>query len=136
MGVVITGQYVQGLSMEMTHELSGVSIVTDPPLDNGGQGASFSPTDLIATGLGSCMMSIVAIQAKKDNIDLKGMSVRVEKHMSADLPRRIVKLDVDLTFPASLPQDYRLKYIAAAENCPVIHSLEKSMAISKNYHYR
>lgn len=135
MGVKITGKFVGGLAMSMTHDLSQTKLLTDPPLDNGGEGKSFSPTDLVATALGSCMMSVMAIQARKDNIDLMGMACTVEKHMSADLPRRIVQLDVVITMPKSLSLDARKKLEEIGNACPVIQSIHPSLILNKSYRY-
>ena len=124
-----------GLAMAMTHDLSQTSIVTDPPLDNGGQGKSFSPTDLVATAVASCMMSVMAIYGKKERHDLAGMAVTVEKHMSADLPRRISQLDVVLKMPVGLTNEQRLSLEKIGNNCPVIQSLHPSIILNKTYVY-
>lgn len=135
MGVKISGSYVSGLTMRMTHELSGKTLDTDPPLDNGGAGLSFSPTDLVATALGSCMMSVMAIFAKRENIDLTGMACAVEKHMSTDLPRRIARLDVTITMPRALKPDLREALEKIGNSCPVIQSLNGALQIEKIYRY-
>jgi putative redox protein len=135
MGVKISGAYFGGLATSMTHDLSGVSVVTDPPLDNGGEGKSFSPTDLVATAVGSCMMSVMAIYAKKEHLDLTGMLCSVEKHMSADLPRRISRLDVVLNMPKGLAKDQRECLEKIGNACPVIQSIHPSMELNKSYIY-
>ena len=135
MGVKISGKFISGLSMSMEHELSGTQVITDPPLDNGGEGKSFSPTDLVATGLGSCMMSVMAIHAKKRSISLSGMSCHVEKHMSADLPRRISRLDVRIIMPKNLRQSDRVELEHIGDTCPVIQSLHPDILIDKTYVY-
>lgn len=135
MGVKISGKFQGGLSMKLTHELSGTTLITDPPRDNGGEGTSFSPTDLVATGLGSCMMSVMAIAAKKEGWDLTGMSCAVEKHMSVDLPRRITGLDVQIDLPAGLAPDVRARLEVIGNTCPVIQSLHPAIMINKNYRY-
>ena len=123
MGVMIEGQYKGGLEMEMTHLPSGSRVQTDPPVDNGGTGSAFSPTDLFATALGSCMMSVLALQAKKENWNLSGMKISVEKIMTSALPRRIDELKVELTLPATLSPDRREKARQVAESCPVALSI-------------
>src|SRR5437773_5237907 len=100
------------------HGPSGATIVTDAPVDNMGKGRSFSPTDLVATALGSCMLTIMGIVAKRDGIPLDGASVRVEKHM-AEAPRRISALPVVFHMPAGLGADARRKLETAALTCPV-----------------
>lgn len=135
MGVKISGKYMGGLAMAMTHDLSKTTVMTDPPLDNGGEGKSFSPTDLVATALGSCMMSVMTLQARKENIDLSGMTCHVEKHMSTDLPRRIVRLDVVISMPKSLSADVRQKLEDIGNNCPVIQSIHPAILLNKTYRY-
>ncbi len=129
MGVKIDGKLVSGLSMSMVHQPSGRSLDTDPPVDNGGEGKSFSPTDLVATAYGSCMMSIVALMAKREGVDLSGMTVHVEKHMSTDTPRRISGLDVQLYLPTTLNEATREKYINAAKQCPVAKSIHPEINV-------
>ncbi len=135
MGVQISGAYLEGLTMRMKHDLSGTTLLTDPPLDNGGQAKSFSPTDLVATALGACMMSVMAIAARKDAIDLAGMSCQVEKHMSTDLPRRIACLEVVITMPRHLHQDQRQALESVGNRCPVIQSLSRDIKIETIYQY-
>ena len=93
-------------------------------MDNHGKGESFSPTDLVATALGTCMTTLMGIRAAEMKLALDGFQVRVVKHMSAS-PRRIAKLEVVLTAPAGLDasEEQRLKLEHAAETCPVRLSL-------------
>jgi putative redox protein len=135
MGVKISGKFIGGLAMEMTHELSNTRLQTDPPLDNGGEGKSFSPTDLVATAMGSCMMSVMAIYAKKQGIDLKGMACHVEKHMSQDLPRRISALDAIIIMPKHLSELQRKELEHIGNTCPVIQSLSSAVKLNKTYRY-
>jgi len=135
MGVKISGMFKGGLAMAMTHDLSNTVVMTDPPLDNGGEGKSFSPTDLVATALGACMMSVMAIHAKKQQIDLNGMTCCVEKHMSPDLPRRISGLDVVITMPTSLAPAQRATLEHIGNTCPVIMSLHPDIKLTKIYKY-
>jgi len=115
--------YQGDLRTHAVHGPSQTELITDAPVDNQGRGESFSPTDLVATALGTCMATIMGIVAKRKGIDLRGMIIRVEKHMSADLPRRIVRLPV--TVEAPLPADHpdRALLEASALGCPVFHSL-------------
>jgi uncharacterized OsmC-like protein len=135
MGVKISGQYESGLSMKMTHDMSGVAIRTDPPLDNGGKGESFSPSDLVATATASCMMSVMAIAARKSGLDLSGMKCSVEKHMSSDLPRRIIRLDIEIALPSHLNIDARRDLEHIGNTCPVIQSINPAIALNKIYRY-
>ena len=135
MAVKITGVFKGGLSMAMTHDMSKTTVFTDPPLDNGGEGKSFSPTDLVATALGSCMMSVMAIYAKKHGIDLNGMACAVEKHMSVDLPRRISGLEAVITMPKSLNPEQRSALELIGSACPVIMSIHPEIKLTKTYKY-
>lgn len=135
MGVKISGKFLGGLNTKMTHLLSNESIITDPPLDNGGEGKSFSPTDLLATAAGSCVMTIMAIYAKKHNINLAGMSCDVEKHMSKVPPRRISQIDIDIYMPKSIPLAQRDTLESVGNSCPVLLSLGPDIVVRKQYRY-
>ena len=86
--VKIDATYDGNLRCTATHTKSGATLLTDAPTDNNGKGESFSPTDLLATSMLSCVMTIIAIRAEKRGIDVNGMKGSVEKHMAAN-PRRI-----------------------------------------------
>ena len=135
MGVKIWGEFLGGLNTAMTHELSGTKIVTDPPLDNGGEGKSFSPTDLLATAAGSCVMTIIAIYAKKHSIQLRGMLCEVEKHMTQEPPRRVAAIDIKVFMPSSLSPDLRETLEKVGNTCPVLLSLGSQVQVSKSYNY-
>jgi putative redox protein len=122
MAVEITGRVTGKLKTEMTHGPSGVASRTAAPVDNQGDGSSFSPTDLVAAALASCMVTTMAIVAERDGVDFSGVTFRVEKHMSGD-PRRIARLPVEIHLPASLPPAEREKLERAAHTCPVHRSL-------------
>jgi putative redox protein len=121
--IEITVDYQGGLRCQATHGPSQTQIITDAPVDNHGRGESFSPTDMVATALGTCMATIMGIIAERKGLDLVGMKVTVEKHMSADTPRRIARLPVVITVP--LPADHADRKLleAGALGCPVHHSL-------------
>ena len=129
--VEVTIDYTGNLHCDATHGPSHSKISTDAPTDNKGKGESFSPTDLVATALGTCMSTILAMAAEEHGLNVKGMKVKVEKEMSKDAPRRIVGLpsEVHIPLPASTPQRALLEN--AALNCPVHKSLppeiERSM---------
>jgi putative redox protein len=120
-------EYRGGLECTATHGPSGAALTTDAPVDNHGKGESFSPTDLTATSLGVCMMTVMGIAAEKRGVELKGTTVRVRKHMTTDPPRRIAKLEVefDLPLPKDHPDRETLEY--TARNCPVMLSLHPSI---------
>lgn len=123
MAVSITVDYEGGLRCRATHGPSQNQFVTDAPVDNHGKGESFSPTDLVATALATCMATVMNIKAQQKGYDLVGMKVSVEKHMSEDSPRRIVRLPIILEIP--LPEDHPDRKIleATALACPVHHSV-------------
>lgn len=122
MAVEITGRYVGHLKVELTHELSGTVLTTAAPKDNQGDGSSFSPTDLLATSLGSCMLTLIAIVGTREGLDLDGLRFRLEKHMKSD-PRRVGSVPVTIWMPAGLTPDQRRKLENAALTCPVHKSL-------------
>lgn len=123
MAVTFTTTYLGDLRTQITHGPSGTVIETDAPVDNHGKGERFSPTDLVAASLGSCMLTIMGIVAKRDGIDISGTAVAVEKHMTTELPRRIAKIVVAFTMPATVASEHRAKLERAAHTCPVALSL-------------
>lgn len=118
-----SARYAGHLRTEATHTASGTTIHTDAPTDNHGRGEAFSPTDLVSTALGSCMMTIMGIMAERHNWDLVGSSYAVQKHMSAEAPRRIAQIDVTFSLPANLAPADRTLLERAAHTCPVSLSL-------------
>ena len=118
-----TARYAGHLRTEATHTASGNLIQTDAPVDNHGRGEAFSPTDLVSTALGSCMMTVMGIVAERHQWDLVGSSFAVVKHMSTEAPRRIAQIDVTFTLPASLAPTERTILERAAHTCPVGLSL-------------
>ncbi len=123
MAVSISVDYEGGLRCKTTHGPSQNQFFTDAPVDNHGKGESFSPTDLVATALATCMATVIGIKAQQKGYDLPGMKVSVEKHMSEDSPRRIVRLPLTIEIP--LPADHpdRKLLEATALGCPVHHSV-------------
>src|SRR5687767_1181223 len=99
MGVDIDIVYERSLGCRATHRPSGTALVTDAPLDNGGRGAAFSPTDLVATALGSCVLTTMAIVAERNGLDIAGARAHVVKEMVAQPVRRIGGLRTVVTFP-------------------------------------
>lgn len=90
--------YLGELRTENEHLQSGNKVITDAPLDNQGKGEYFSPTDMLATALGSCILTIMGIRARDNGIDIEGTEVNVTKIMASD-PRRVAEVTVDFTFP-------------------------------------
>ncbi len=121
--VKVSSIYEGGLRCRATHGPSDTTIVTDAPVDNHGKGESFSPTDLVATALGACMMTIMGIVAERHGLDLTGMTAETEKVMTAQPLRRVASLKTRLTIP--LPADHPQRQLLeqAAHTCPVHKSL-------------
>ena len=126
--VQIDGRYEGQLRCRVEHEPSGNTLDTDAPKDNEGRGESFSPTDLVATALGSCMVTIMGIYAKRHDLDLEGTRFRVQKSMNAD-PRRIGKLEVEILVPHDPGEKHRAALERAALSCPVHRSLHPDIEI-------
>lgn len=120
--------YKGELRTEATHLYSQSVVETDAPLDNQGLAQRFSPTDLVATALGSCMMTIMGIKARDMQIDLTGTKIEILKHMKSE-PRRIGAVDVTFTLPAGLQLDDKQRTILqnAALTCPVAKSLDPAI---------
>ena len=116
------------------HMPSGKKVMSDAPVDNQGRGESFSPTDLVATALGTCIVTIMGIIADQREIDLKGLRLVVQKGMSADLPRRIIRLELQIHVPVSVSHPDRKVLEDAAQNCPVQHSIHPGIEV--NIHWR
>lgn len=117
------------------HGPSGQQVQTDAPLDNQGKGECFSPTDLVASALGTCMATIMGIVAGRHGLDLKGMLVEVEKEMTRETPRRIGRLAVQIhvPLPPTCPQREMLE--RAALTCPVHHSLHPDIEKPVRFHW-
>lgn len=133
--VAIDILYEGNLRCRATHGPSGAVIATDAPKDNQGKGEAFSPTDLVATAAATCMTTIMGIVAKRDGLHLEGASVRVEKEMSAQPPRRIARLVMIFTMPAGIPLAARAKLEQAAHFCPVALSLHPDSKIEATFTY-
>ncbi|TWT89376.1 OsmC family protein [Neorhodopirellula pilleata] len=125
MSVELTALYNGKLHCTATHGPSGKTLTTDAPVDNGGSGSAFSPTDLVATALGTCVLTILGLVAQRHELDLAGTTVHVTKEMVQTPIRRIGSLVTTVTFPSGLRLDaaMRARLQAAAEHCPVHQSL-------------
>jgi len=121
--VSIKLEYEGDLHCKATHGPSGTALATDAPTDNQGRGESFSPTDLVATALGSCMLTVMGIQARTLGIDISGTTATVTKEMTTAPPRRIQRLTVTIHVPRPVSADNRIKLERAAHTCPVHQSL-------------
>lgn len=123
----MTGYYSGGLRTQDTHLKSGNVIITDAPPDNNGKGEAFSPTDLVCAALSSCMMTIMAMAAEKEGIDLTGLKSDIVKIMSAN-PRKIAEIQITFTHPDLKATDVqKLKLERAGRTCPVALSLAEGL---------
>lgn len=131
-----TIQYEGNLRCNATHVQSNSLIETDAPTDNRGKGERFSPTDLVCTALATCMITTMAMKATDMGIELKDTILEVQKHMASE-PRRIAKIDVACTFPATLQLEEKDKIILqrVGDNCPVIKSLHPDVVINASYQW-
>ncbi len=138
MAVEITAVYEGKLRCVATHGPSLAKIATDAPVDNGGSGAEFSPTDLVATALGTCVLTTMGLVAARHEIDLTGTSVKVQKVMTQQPVRRIASLVTEVFVPASAVADsnMRSRLEAAALKCPVHASLHPDIDASITFHYQ
>lgn len=134
MSVTIYGKYVGGKKVELMHEPSGSVIVTEAPRDNGGEGKSFSPTDLVVAALGSCILTTIALVAERSGMNIDGMHLQAEKNMHTD-PRRIGHLPVRIHLPKSLLNHERQKLERAGLACPVHRSLSPDVQALINFVY-
>tara|TARA_B100000941_G_scaffold286728_1_gene260774 strand:+ start:345 stop:749 length:405 start_codon:yes stop_codon:yes gene_type:complete len=118
--------YQGDLRTEAVHIQSGNVIVTDAPIDNNGKGDAFAPSDLVATSVASCMLTIMGIVAKRDNINIDGTTAEVEKTMSSS-PRMIESITIKLFFKSKLSDKEKKKLERAANTCPVEASLNEKI---------
>jgi putative redox protein len=126
--------YEGNLRCNATHLQSGTLIETDAPTDNKGKGERFSPTDLVCTALGTCMITTMAIRSAEIGVELDGTIVNFKKYMQA-APRRISKIDVEIIYPATLVlNEEQFNFLkTVGDNCPVVKSLHESIAINATY---
>lgn len=128
--------YEGDLSTSATHLKSGNIIITDAPVDNNGKGEAFSPTDLMATSLASCMITIMGISARNHEIDMEGTYAEVTKVMTTDGPRKVKEIVIDLYLPNTKYTNHQKKILqAAAESCPVGRSLNPDLLQSISLHW-
>jgi putative redox protein len=137
MAVQIDITYQGGLKCAATHGPSQATLMTDAPVDNGGTGSTFSPTDLVATALGSCMATIMGLIAQRNGLNIEGVKIGVTKEMVADPVRRIGSLNTRIVFPrgGTLSGADRAKLEAGAKSCPVKQSLHPDVQIKLEFVY-
>lgn len=118
--------YIGDLRTEVTHIQSGNVLTTDAPLDNNGRGEYFSPTDLLGTALGSCMLTIMGMAAKTHNFDMDGATATTTKVMGSN-PRRVVEVIIELTFPKNYSAKEKRILELCSKECPVANSLHPDL---------
>ena len=136
--VSIQGEYQGEGHCAATHGPSGQTLMTDLPKDNHGRGEAFSPTDLVATGLATCMVSIMSLAARSHGVELKGLRFKVSKEMSSAPPRRIVRLATEIWLPMrrdTLPAHVPALLEEAALTCPVHRSLAADVGKPVVFHW-
>lgn len=131
MGIVINGKAAD-TKMTLTHEPSQAVLTTTPPIDNQGDGTSFSPTDLFAASLAACTSTIMALYAKNHGIPIEQMNCQIEKHMQV-APRRIAKLDLKISVKSNCSTEQWNKLVAAGKACPVRLSLHPDVVINETF---
>lgn len=126
--------YQGELRTQCEHLQSGAQFITDAPVDNQGKGEAFSPTDTVATGLASCMLTIMGIKAGEMGIDIAGTHASVKKHMDTN-PRRISKIEVHINFEQSFSKKDTAILENAAKTCPVLYSLHPDIEKEITFSY-
>lgn len=121
--------YKGELHCEAKHGPSASRLETDAPVDNEGKGETFSPTDLVATALGTCMATIMGITARRKEVDLEGLRIVVGKEMTSTSPRRIASLKVEIFMPMHHDHPQAKLLQGAALGCPVHHSLHPEIEV-------
>lgn len=127
--------YKGKLRCDVTHNDNKAALLTDAPKDNFGEGTSYSASDLVAVALGTCIITTIGIKLRLTKVNIDGTTVQVEKHMSADLPRRIAKIVVELSFPSGISHEYKKKIKEIGDGCPVAKSLHPDVVQEINYHF-
>ena len=126
--------YKGSLRTEAIHVQSGNTIITDAPIDNHGKGEAFSPTDLVATALASCMLTIMGIVANRNHVKINGTTAEIEKIMGAN-PRRINQIKINIRFNENFDKKTKRKLENAALTCPVSNSLSENLNESIKFIY-
>jgi putative redox protein len=129
-------KYLGNLRTEATHLKSGNIVITDAPPDNNGKGEAFSPSDLLASSLASCMITIMGIVAQRNNINIEGTTAGVTKIMKSD-PRRVGEVIIEISIPkGTLTQKDQIMLENAARTCPVAKSLSEELKQTLIINYR
>jgi uncharacterized OsmC-like protein len=131
--VEINVRYAGNKKCDLAHP-EGATLRTDAPKDIGGDASAFSPTDLVAAGLAACILTTIGMYAERNNLSIGNATARVEKHMN-QTPRRIGRLPVVVTLPASIPAEWREKLERVGHTCPVHASLHPDIEAPIEYRY-
>ena len=126
--------YNGSLRTTSEHLKSGNTFITDAPIDNNGKGEAFSPTDTVATGLASCMLTVMGIKASSMDVNMDGTTADVTKTMASD-PRRISKIEVAIHFPYNFDDKTKAILEKTASTCPVHYSLHPDIEKAITFHY-
>lgn len=127
--------YLGDLRTSSVHLQSGTEILSDAPKDNHGKGEAFSPTDLLANALGSCMISIMAIKSRDLDLDLTGSTIDVTKIMQAE-PRKIAKIEIVMNMSIATDEKNKTILERVAMNCPVLLSLNPDIEKDITFHWK
>jgi len=131
--VEINVRYAGNKQCDLTHP-EGPTLRTDAPKDIGGEASAFSPTDLVAAGLAACILTTIGMYAERNGLSIGNATARVEKHMN-QTPRRIGRLPVVVTLPASIPAEWRERIERVGHTCPVHASLHSEVEAPIEYRY-
>ena len=129
-----TATYSGDLRTQSVHTQSGETYITDAPIDNEGKGAGFSPTDIVATALANCMLTIMGIVSNRKGLEIEGTEAKIDKSMGIE-PRRITEIKIDFYFPVNFSNDERKLLERSATNCPVAKSLSSDLKQNIKFHY-
>ena len=129
-----TAIYSGDLRTKSVHTQSGETYITDAPIDNEGKGAGFSPTDIVATALANCMLTIMGIVSNRKGLAIEGTEAKINKSMGIE-PRRITEIKIDFYFPMNFSNDERKVLERSATNCPVAKSLSSDLKQNIKFHY-
>ena len=130
----IENRYLGELRTHSTHLKSSDTIITDAPVDNNGKGEKFSPTDLFASSLGSCMLTIMGITAQSHGFSIDGSSINLEKIMGKN-PRRVAEIHLDINIKGVLTEKQRQMLVKAAKHCPVSKSIHPEIKENVSFHF-
>ena len=127
--------YIGNLRTEAIHLQSGIKIISDAPTDNNGKGEAFSPTDLLSTSLGCCMLTIMGIVAERHRINIDGTTIAITKNMEAN-PRRVGEIVVEFSMPSRVYTAKEKELLEnAARTCPVAKSLSAELKQTVIFNY-